>query len=261
MKLIDIHTHLSCPDFDNDRDEVVARALETCDLLVDIGAGTSPDAFERAQKLAESHERIYFTAGVHPHDAETLGSNSKVLSAIEEAVRHPKCVAVGECGLDYYYNHSQKDIQLKVFDWHIKLAERSNLPLMIHTRDAEEDTKRALADYRGPAIFHCFTGSQDLADFGVSKGFFISFSGIVTFKKADELRAVFMKVPIENVLIETDSPYLAPVPMRGKRCESAFVKHTAEFLAKSRMLPIEKFSQQMRTNAKKIFKNVDAAIF
>jgi TatD DNase family protein len=230
---------------------------ETCDLLIDIGAGTSPDAIDRALALAEKYERVYFTAGIHPHDAATLGSQSSVLETIEKAIQHPKCVAIGECGLDYHYQHSPRDEQIKIFQWHIDLATRSKLPLMIHTRDAEEDTKNLLTPYQGDALFHCFTGTQDLANFGVSKNFYISFSGIVTFKKADELRAVFMKVPLENILIETDSPYLAPMPMRGKRCESAFVKHTAEFLARSRMLSLNDFAKQMRSNARRIFKKVD----
>lgn len=242
MKLIDIHTHLSCPDYDNDRKEVLERALSTCDYLIDIGAGTSPDAFHRARKFAEENERVFFTAGVHPHDAETLGVNETIRSEIESLVQHPKCVAIGECGLDYYYEHSKPEIQKDVFRWHIALAKKTALPLMIHTRDAESDTMDLLKDYQGKAVFHCFTGTQELADFGIQKNFMISFSGIITFKNAGNLRDVFLKTPDGRFVIETDAPYLAPVPMRGKRNESAFIAHTARFLSNLRQMPENDFA-------------------
>lgn len=256
MKPIDVHTHLSSSEFDADRDEVVARALETCEAFIDIGAGTSVDAFNRAKKLAESNPKIFFTAGIHPHDAEALGVDNETLKAIEEIVKHPKCVAVGECGLDYYYEHSPKDRQAQVFDWHKKLALKSNLPLMIHTRDAEDDTMTMLANYAGSAIFHCFTGTKKLAEFGVSKGFFISFSGIVTFKTASDLRETFSSLPIENILVETDSPYLAPIPMRGKRNESSFIAHTVRFLAELRGMSVDAFVKATRENSLRAFPKI-----
>jgi len=251
--LIDIHTHLSAEEFDGDRSEVLTRALEVCDVLIDIGSGTSHEAFLRAKNLAESHPQVYFTAGIHPHDADKIGSDDSVLNQIEELLSHPKCVAIGECGLDYFYKNSSRDNQMKTFEWHIKKAEEFALPLMIHTRDAEKDTKDLLARYEGPAVFHCFTGTEDLALFGVAKDFLVSFSGIVTFKKAEDLRAIFLKLPLKNIVVETDSPFLAPVPMRGKRNESAFVKHTAEFLAHLAGLPFEEFAKQTSENAFRVF--------
>jgi len=253
VKPIDVHTHLSSTDFDADRPDVVARALETCDAFIDIGSGTSVDAFFKSKKLAESNEKVFFTAGIHPHDAEALSLDGETLKAIEEIVKHPKCVAVGECGLDYHYEHSPKDRQAQVFDWHKKLATRAGLPLMIHTREAEEDTMTMLSQYSGSAIFHCFTGTKKLADFGVSKGFFVSFSGIVTFKTASDLREIFLNLPIENILIETDSPYLAPIPMRGKRNETSFISHTARFLAELRGMPLETFVSATRSNSLRAF--------
>lgn len=256
MKLIDAHTHLSSKEFDADREEVLKRAFDVCDFIIDIGSGTSHEAFEKACKLAEENERAYFTAGVHPHDAESIGQNPEVLKQIESLMQHPKCVGVGECGLDYYYEHSAPEIQKKVFEWHIALAKKYDLPLMIHTRDAEADTKELLKSYDGPAIFHCFTGSQDLADFGASKNFLISFSGIVTFKTAEDLRKVFLSLPLENIIVETDSPYLAPIPMRGKRNESSFVSHTAKFLADLRKISLDDFTHQTSSNALRIFKKI-----
>lgn len=256
LGLVDTHTHLSSEEFNRDREEMISRALDVCDYLIDIGSGTSPDAFVKAARLSESYSSIFFTAGIHPHDAETLGSQESALKAIEDMSTHPKCVAIGECGLDYYYKHSDPEIQKKIFEWHMKLAQKRKLPLTIHTRDAEADTQAMLRSYDGPAIFHCFTGTQELADFGVQKGFMISFSGIVTFKNADDLRKVFLSVPLEHIVIETDSPYLAPIPMRGKRCESSFIEHTARFLAELRGVSFKDFARQTKENALKIFQRI-----
>ncbi len=256
MKLIDIHTHLSSPEFDAGREEYLKRALEVCDSIIDIGAGTSADAIQRAKSLAESHQQIYFTVGVHPHDAETIGQDSQILKEIEALALHPKCVAIGECGLDYYYGHSPQEIQKKVFEWHIALSQKVNLPLMIHTRDAEEDTKKLLQNYSGKAVFHCFTGSQSLADFAISKEFLVSFSGIVTFKNADDLRQVFKSLPVQNIVIETDAPYLAPVPMRGKKNEPSFIQYTAKFLADLKKMPEADFALQTTQNALNFFTKI-----
>lgn len=255
-KWIDIHTHLSSPDFDQDRSDVMNRALETCSLLIDIGSGTSSDAFKRAMKLAESHSQVYFTAGVHPHDASSVLDATDLRAEIEKALEHPKCVAVGECGLDYYYQHSSREAQAEVFRWQIDLAKKYNLPLMIHTRDAEHDTIGALETFEGSAVFHCFTGSPSLADFGLRKGFYISFSGIVTFKKATDLQEIAKQIPLENLLIETDSPYLAPIPLRGKRCESSFVKHTAEFICELRGITADTLANQVQLNASRLFRRI-----
>jgi len=256
MKLIDAHTHVSCPDFQEDRTEVLKRAFEVCDYLIDIGAGTEAGAHQRAKELAENNESIYFTAGVHPHDAEELGQDPKLRKEIEALLPHPKCVAVGECGLDYFYDHSPREAQMEVFRWQIELAQKHELPLMIHTRNAEDDTKQLLRDYTGKGIFHCFTGSKDLADFGLKKDFMISFSAIPSFKKADELRELFVSLPVENILTETDAPYLAPAPMRGKRNEPSFIKYTAEFLANQKKLALDDFVQTTHRNALKVFHKI-----
>lgn len=256
IKLIDTHTHLSSPDFDEDREEVLKRAFEVCNILIDIGAGTSADAGERARQLAEENQNVYFTSGIHPHDAATLGQHASVRQNVEKLLTHPKCVAVGEAGLDYYYENSPKEEQRDVFKWQIELAQKHQMPLMIHTREAEDDTQHMLEDYQGSAVFHCFTGTAKLRDFGVDKSFLISFSGIVTFKKATELQEVFLSTPLENILLETDSPYLAPTPMRGKRNESSFIRHTADFLSKLRDVPYEELARKSTTNSLKLFTKI-----
>lgn len=256
MKLIDSHTHISSQAFEDDRMEVLSRALDICSHLIDIGAGTAPDSHWRAKNFAEQIPEVYFTAGIHPHDAASLGSQNQIRKEIESLLPHPKCVAVGEAGLDYYYNHSPKEAQAEVFRWQIDLAEKTGLPLMIHTREAEKDTMDLLSSFKGGAVFHCFTSSQELADFGVERGFFISFSGIVTFKNAEELRQIFLKTPLENILIETDAPYLAPVPLRGKRNESSFIQHTAKFLAQLRGMGLEDFIRITRENSLRCFKKL-----
>jgi TatD DNase family protein len=256
--LVDTHTHLSCPDFEEDRDEALARALEVCDYLIDIGAGTSPDSHLRAKSFAETNQRVYFTSGVHPHDAEKLGMDSEMRQSIESLLSHPKCVAVGECGLDYFYDHSPSGPQKEVFKWQIELAEKTGLPLSIHTREAEEDTKTLLESYKGQAVFHCFTSSLDLAKYGIEKGFMISFSGIVTFKKAEELREVCKWVPLENLLLETDAPYLAPIPKRGKRNEPSFIQHTAKFIAELKSIDENELIAKTTENAKSVFQKISA---
>ncbi|MDB5037636.1 MAG: TatD family deoxyribonuclease [Bacteriovoracaceae bacterium] len=256
MKLIDTHTHLSSEEFNDNRAEVVARALKVCDYIIDIGSGTSKNAFQRAKDLAEAHPEVYFTAGIHPHDAEALGKNEEILKEIESLLTHPKCVGVGEAGLDYFYKHSSREAQISVFKWHIKLAEKYKLPLTIHTRDAEEDTKDLLKNFEGPAVFHCFTGTQDLANFGLTKKIWISFSGIVTFKNAQDLRNVFLSLPLDRVLLETDSPFLAPVPMRGKTNESAFIEHTAKFLADLKKISLEELTNTTSKNALSLFSKI-----
>lgn len=253
MKIIDSHTHVSGLEFDQDRADILKRAFEVCEAFIDVGCGKEADSFQRAKNLAESDERIYFTAGVHPHDAEAIGKDKTRLEEILSLVKHPKFVALGECGLDYFYDHSPRDLQKQVFAWHIQKAEELQIPLMIHTRDAEADTKELLHDFSGTAIFHCFTGTKELALFGVDKGFFVSFSGIITFKKAENVREAFDAIPLKNILIETDAPYLAPNPKRGKRNEPHFIQHTAQYLADLRKMKLDDFIKATSDNARRAF--------
>ncbi len=259
--LIDSHAHLDTPAFDADRAEVIARARAAgVELFLEIaGSDVAEGSLTKGIALAEQHDFIYAAVGLHPHEAslydEALEQQFLQLSA------HPKVIGWGEIGLDYYYDHSPRDVQRRVFERQLELAIEAQKPVIIHTRDAEDDTIQILRESwfaRGGGqfggIIHCFTGTQTLADAALAMGFHISFSGVVTFKNAHELRAVAASVPLAQLLVETDCPYLAPVPYRGKRNEPAFVKETAAFLANLRGVSFEELASVTSTNFKRLFR-------
>jgi TatD DNase family protein len=230
--LVDSHCHLDFPDFAEELDAVVARAGQAgIGLMLTIG--TKLDKFPAVQAIAEAYSQIYCTVGVHPHEAEKdWGYAAETLIRLAD---HPKVVGIGETGLDYYYDHSPRDLQIRSFRAHIDAARQSELPIIIHTRDADDDTIRVLEEEMAKGAFkgviHCFTGTQRLADACLAMGFHISLSGILTFKTAAALRDVVKSIPMNRLLVETDSPYLAPIPHRGKRNEPAFTAHTAKLVA------------------------------
>ena len=215
--LIDSHAHLDDPRFDLDRDAVLQRAWDAgIRRILTIGNGSGPDQMGCGIPIAEAHDWIYTSVGVHPHDAAKV--EERHYGRMEEFSRHSKVVAIGETGLDYYYDNSPRDIQREVFRRQLALAKKVDLPVIIHTRDADAGTEEILgqeAPSRG--VIHCFTSGDRLADFALSLGFFISFSGIVTFPNAQPLAAIARRVPSDRFLVETDCPYLAPVPHRGPR--------------------------------------------
>jgi TatD DNase family protein len=230
--LVDSHCHLDFPEFAPELDAVVARAraagVGTC-----VSIGTTLEKFPQVRAIAERFPDVWCSVGIHPHEAETeLLSDAAPLIALAQ---HPRVVGVGETGLDFYYNHSPRAPQIANFRAHIAAARELKLPLIVHTRDADDDTIAVLENEMGKGTFtgliHCFTGTKRLADAALAIGFSISVSGIATFKKSDELRAVLKDVPLDRLLVETDAPYLAPMPHRGKRNEPAFVAHTAAMLA------------------------------
>ena len=230
--LVDSHCHLDFPEFAPERDAVLARARAAgVGHFLTIGTGLS--RFPGVRAVAESAPDVHCTVGVHPHDAavEPLVGPEILL----EHSRHEKVVGFGESGLDYYYNHSPREAQIANFRAHIAAARAASLPLVVHTRDAEDDTIAILHEEyeRGPfrGVIHCFTGTSRLAGAALEIGFYISASGIATFKKSDVLRATLKEVPLDRLLVETDAPYLAPQPTRGKRNEPAFIVHTAAMLA------------------------------
>jgi TatD DNase family protein len=230
--LVDSHCHLDFPEFSAELDAVLVRA-RAAGVGHFLTIGTELQAFPRVRAVAESADDIHCSVGVHPHSAEKeLLENQDVLLKESE---HAKVVAFGETGLDFYYNNSPRDEQIKDFRIHIAAAREASLPLIVHTRDAEDETIAILSDEmeRGSftGVIHCFTGTEKLARAAVDLGFYISVSGIATFKKAEDLRAVIKDVPLDRLLVETDSPYLAPQPHRGKRNEPSFVVHTAAMLA------------------------------
>ncbi|MAH83504.1 MAG: LuxR family transcriptional regulator [Rhodospirillaceae bacterium TMED8] len=232
MGLVDSHCHLDFPDFENDLEAVIHRAGEAgVDYMVTIC--THVTRFDRVLALAKQFQNVWCSVGIHPHnvEAEPEISTEQLISIS----KHPKVVAIGETGLDFYYNNSKRDRQESQFRTHIRAARATGLPIIIHTRDADADTIRILRDEHDkgsfPGLIHCFSSSLKMAKVAIDLGLYISISGIVTFKNASDLRNTVKDVPLERLLVETDSPYLAPVPERGKRNEPAFTAHTAKAIA------------------------------
>jgi TatD DNase family protein len=235
-QFIDSHCHIDGPEYDADRDEVIARALEAVvKTMLNVGTGDPHSgAFERAVALAEKHEEIYAAVGVHPHDAKLFDDVAEQrLSALVKGSK--RVIAWGEIGLDYYYDHSPRDVQRTVFQRQLKLARELDLPVIIHSREADEDTvtilREELSGYERAGVLHCFGGSLQMASAAIELGFYVSFAGNLTFKKAEDLREIARQLPLDRLMVETDCPYLTPVPFRGKRNEPARVVETAACLA------------------------------
>ncbi len=254
--LIDTHTHLHDPQFDTDRETVIQRARQNgVDLMITIG--TDLETSRQAVELAERYDFVFATVGVHPHEVKTIQDNS--YQVLERLAQRPKVVAYGEVGLDFYYMHSPKDLQQRHFREQIRLAKRLGLPLVIHTRQAPKETLVILQEEEADEIggvFHCYTGDLPTAQAAISLNFFISFSGILTFLKALDLQEVARQIPVESLLVETDCPYLAPMPHRGKRNEPSYVRHVAEKLAQLKALPYEELAQITFQNTRKLFKKI-----
>jgi TatD DNase family protein len=230
--LVDSHCHLDFPQFAADLDGVVARA-RAAGVGVCVSIGTELARFPGVRAVAERFDNVWCSVGVHPHESAKEPLHGA--AALIEAAAHPKVVGIGETGLDYFYEHSPRDPQRANFRAHIAAARATGLPLIVHTRDADDDTIDILRDEMEQGAFtgliHCFTGTQRLADAALEMGLFISVSGIATFKNSTALRDVLKSVPLDRLLVETDAPYLAPVPHRGKTNEPSFVVHTASMLA------------------------------
>jgi len=252
--LVDSHCHLDFPDFEGELDAVMSRAAEA-GIGTALTISTHVTRFDRVRAIAERFSNVFCTVGIHPHEATTEPEVTP-----EHLIRladHPKVVGIGETGLDYFYEHSPRAAQEKSFRVHIRAARETGLPLVVHTRDADMDMARILTEEQIAGHFggvlHCFSSSRTLAETALSLGLYISLSGIVTFKKAADLRETARALPLDRVLVETDSPYLAPVPKRGKRNEPAFVAHTAAELARLRDMDIEALSVATTDNFFKLF--------
>jgi len=258
--LIDSHCHLDFPQLGDDLDAVLSRALGAgVGLMVTIS--TRVAQFETLKAIVEAHDNVFCSVGTHPHNAaEEPDVTAEQLVALS---RHPKVVAIGEAGLDYHYDHSPRDAQEASFRTHIAAARETGLPLVIHAREADEDVARILEEEskRGafPFVLHCFTSGPDLARRGLALGGYVSFSGVVTFKKADALREIGTSVPSDRVLVETDAPYLAPEPFRGKTNEPAYVAHTAKRLAAERGISHDEMARITTENFFTLFKKVPRA--
>lgn len=230
--VIDSHCHLDFPQLAEELDDVIARAGDAgVGLMVTIG--TRVHQFDRIRDIAERYDNVYCTVGTHPHNA--ADEPDVTAEQLVDLAQHPKVVGIGEAGLDYFYDNSPRDQQARSFRIHIEAARETGLPLVIHSRDAEDDTASILEDEMGKGAFkpllHCFSSAPSLADRGLEIGAYVSFSGILTFNKAEELRETAKSVPLDRVLVETDAPYLAPAPNRGKPNEPAYVVHTLRKLA------------------------------
>jgi len=255
--LVDSHCHLDFPDFAEDLDAVMVRAAEAgVGLMLTIN--THVTRFERVLAVAERFANVYCTVGIHPHEAGT--EPAAELERLVEASRHPKVVGFGETGLDYYYDKSPRDKQRASFRTHIAAARETGLPVIVHTRDADDDTAAILTEEMGQGAFtgliHCFSSGPVLAAQVVALGLFVSVSGIVTFKKSDVLRQSVAEIPLERLLVETDCPYLAPMPYRGKRNEPAYVAHTAAALAQIKAVPVAELAEATTANFHRLFTKV-----
>lgn len=259
--LVDSHCHLDFPDFAPERDAVVQRAREAGVGLM-LSICTHISKFNQVLDIAQSYPDVFCTLGVHPHQAAEEFPHCDVEKLVELARVNPKVVGIGETGLDYFYDKSPRDIQQESFRRHIRVCLETDLPVIVHTRDADEDTIRILREEgqgRLRGLLHCFSSGRQLAEEALELGFYISLSGIVTFKKSEDLRAIAADVPLDRILVETDAPYLAPVPMRGKRNEPAFVAHTARHMAEVKGVSEAELAQATTENFRRLFTRVPAA--
>ncbi|MCU1288717.1 MAG: TatD family hydrolase [Acidobacteria bacterium] len=270
MIFVDSHCHIDGEAFDADRDEIVRRANDAgVKAMLTIGTGNPHDGeIERAVRVAEKYENVFAAIGVHPHDAKLYDDKAEN-HLIDLVKKSDKVIAWGEIGLDFYYDNSPRDVQKEVFRRQIRTARELNLPIIIHSRDADSETVQILREECAPktendadgnsensfpgGIMHCFGGTAEMAKDLMEIGFMISFAGNITFKKADNLRDAARVVTLDKLLIETDCPFLTPIPFRGKRNEPAYVVHTAKFLADFYEIEVEELARQTTENFKKFF--------
>jgi TatD DNase family protein len=251
--LVDSHCHLDDSKFDDDREQVIGRARAAgVERMLAIGTGNGPPDLEVAVRQADRYPFVLATIGVHPHDASK--ATPETFERLRELARHPKVRAIGEIGLDYHYDFSPRDVQRSVFERQLELAAAASLPIVIHTREAWDDTLAILRhQWRGGGVMHCFTGDVAQAEESLEIGFHLSFGGVLTFPKAEAVREAARIVPDDKLLVETDCPYLAPVPHRGKRNEPAFIVETAKRLADVRSCTIAQIARITTANFERLF--------
>jgi TatD DNase family protein len=250
---VDSHAHLDDPRFNDDRDAVLQRAWDAgVRRILTIGNGRGPDDMNCGIRVSEPHDWIVTSVGVHPHDAAKV--EERHYATLEKLAAHPKVLAIGETGLDYYYDNSPREVQREVFRRQLRIARGLQLPVIVHTRNADADTQQMLSEEAPEqAVIHCFTSGEALSEFAIRMGYYVSFSGIVTFPKSDSVSRVARKLPANHLLVETDCPYLAPVPHRGKRNEPMFVTDTARFVASIRGVSMEEFCSETAENFERLF--------
>lgn len=253
--LIDSHCHIQGKEYAGEAEAVIARARAAgIETLIVVGGAGEMSSNNEAVALAQRHENVYATVGMHPHDAKDVGADE--LASLQELATSPKVVAIGETGLDYYYNHSPHDVQRRVFGQFIGMARATQLPIVVHERDAAKEAAELLrVEGQGAlrGVIHCFTGDYEAACAYLDLGFYLSFTGIITFKNAEPLRDVVRRVPLERMFVETDSPYLTPVPHRGKRNEPAFVRFVAETVARVKGIGLDEVARVTTDNVGALF--------
>lgn len=259
MQLIDTHCHLDFDRYEEDRAEVIQAALEAGVTRI-INPGTEFASSQAALHLADEYAGIYAAIGVHPNS--TVGWSPEILAGIESLIGHPKIVAIGEIGLDYYWDKAPKDVQHTAFKEQLALAARLELPVIIHNREASADVMAVLREWVSdlpeslqtrPGVLHSFSASLNIAVEALELGFYLGFTGPITFKKADDLRAIAARIPLDKILVETDGPFLTPHPYRGKRNQPAYVQYVAERLAAIHQMDMETFAAQTTRNAEALF--------
>ncbi|HWH80074.1 MAG TPA: TatD family hydrolase [Candidatus Binatus sp.] len=254
--LIDSHAHIQGKEYAGEAEAVIERARAAgVETIIAVGGAGDMSSNTEAVALAAKYDNVFATVGMHPHDAKDVGADE--LKTLRELASHSKVIAVGETGLDYYYNHSPHDTQQRVFALFIHMARDTGLPIVVHEREAASQTAELLCsegegNLRG--VIHCFTGSYEAARAYLDLGFYLSFTGIITFKNAEPLREVVRRVPLERMLVETDSPYLTPVPYRGKRNEPAFVRFVAETVAKVKNVELTEVARVTTNNVRELFR-------
>lgn len=253
MNIIDSHAHYDDKAFDNDRYELLDRLMgegtDGVKLSAVVNVGCSAESSQQSLELSERYGKICFSAGLHPDHADSPGD----IDRIERICRHKKCVAVGEIGLDYHYESIGRDIQKKAFEEQLKLSVQMQLPVIIHSRDACMDTMDLLSKYRPKGVIHCFSYSAEIAAQAVDMGMYIGFTGAATFKNAKKARRAMEAVPLDRLLCETDCPYMAPEPLRGKRCDSSMLIHTLGVFAQVKGITIDKMAEITAENAENLF--------
>ena len=256
--LVDSHCHLDFPDFAAEREAIVARA-RSAGVETMLTIATRLDEFDAVRAIAEAHNEIWCSVGVHPHEAKD--HTALLPQQLVALAAHPKVVGIGETGLDFHYDLSPRDIQERVFRTHIGASRETGLPLIVHAREADGEVADILDEERPPpGVMHCFSSGRGLAEAALALGFYISISGIVTFRNAEELRAIVRDVPLDRLLVETDAPYLAPVPYRGKRNEPAFVAATAAAVAELKGIELHHLAAITSENFFRLFGKASAPV-
>jgi len=254
MELIDTHAHLTFPELEENIDAIVARSIDA-DVSSWITVGTDPDQVKKVLALIPKYDNMYAALGYHPHEAKEIAACD--LEFLKETAAAKKVVAIGETGLDFHYDHSPRDVQKEIFRKHLQIASEINLPVVVHTREAFAESMEILDEFAGrlkKVVIHCYSGTAEQTKLILDRGYFVSFTGIVTFKKTDNVREAAKIIPLDKLMIETDCPFISPEPVRNQRpCEPAMLIHTAKKIAEVKEMDLEDFAEAVTATSKQFF--------